>query len=191
MTRAHPTSSAGYCTGWGDPHYVTFDGLYYSYQGNCTYVLVEEVSPRVDNFGIYVDNYHCDVNDEVSCPRTLVVRHETQEVLIKTVQMAPIVVQVRGGGGPPWVHGCGPPHAAGGWAAPDPEPGLERCSMDTSHGPSGGLQGPLDLHCSRPYHSPWTQVSAAGAPSLRTGALYTPCRESYPLSGSPGLPGGL
>ncbi|KAI4562030.1 hypothetical protein MJG53_017084 [Ovis ammon polii x Ovis aries] len=84
-----------YCTGWGDPHYVTFDGLYYSYQGNCTYVLVEEVSPRVDNFGIYVDNYHCDVNDEVSCPRTLVVRHETQEVLIKTVQMAPIVVQVQ------------------------------------------------------------------------------------------------
>ncbi|XDA87960.1 hypothetical protein R6Z07M_017641 [Ovis aries] len=84
-----------YCTGWGDPHYVTFDGLYYSYQGNCTYVLVEEVSPRVDNFGIYVDNYHCDVNDEVSCPRTLIVRHETQEVLIKTVQMAPIVVQVQ------------------------------------------------------------------------------------------------
>uniref|UniRef100_A0A452FHW9 Mucin 2, oligomeric mucus/gel-forming n=1 Tax=Capra hircus TaxID=9925 RepID=A0A452FHW9_CAPHI len=84
-----------YCTGWGDPHYVTFDGLYYSYQGNCTYVLVEEVSPRVDNFGIYVDNYHCDVNDEVSCPRTLIVRHETQEVLIKMVQMAPIVVQVQ------------------------------------------------------------------------------------------------
>uniref|UniRef100_A0A4W2C6C4 Mucin 2, oligomeric mucus/gel-forming n=1 Tax=Bos indicus x Bos taurus TaxID=30522 RepID=A0A4W2C6C4_BOBOX len=84
-----------YCTGWGDPHYVTFDGLYYSYQGNCTYVLVEEISPRVDNFGIYVDNYHCDVNDKVSCPRTLIVRHETQEVLIKTVQMMPIAVQVQ------------------------------------------------------------------------------------------------
>ncbi|MXQ90461.1 hypothetical protein E5288_WYG016056 [Bos mutus] len=84
-----------YCTGWGDPHYVTFDGLYYSYQGNCTYVLVEEISPRVDSFGIYVDNYHCDVNDKVSCPRTLIVRHETQEVLIKTVQMMPIAVQVQ------------------------------------------------------------------------------------------------
>lgn len=68
-----------YCTGWGDPHFVTFDGLYYSYQGNCTYVLVEEITPTVDNFGVYIDNYHCDANDKVSCPRTLIVRHETQD----------------------------------------------------------------------------------------------------------------
>uniref|UniRef100_A0A8D1IEY2 Mucin-2 n=1 Tax=Sus scrofa TaxID=9823 RepID=A0A8D1IEY2_PIG len=84
-----------YCTGWGDPHYVTFDGLYYSYQGNCTYVLVEEATPTVDNFGVYIDNYHCDVNDQVSCPRTLIVRHETQEVLLKTVHMMPVTVQVQ------------------------------------------------------------------------------------------------
>uniref|UniRef100_A0A8B9RYA4 VWFD domain-containing protein n=1 Tax=Accipiter nisus TaxID=211598 RepID=A0A8B9RYA4_9AVES len=58
-----------------------FDGLYYSYQGNCTYVLVEEIHKKVDNFGVYIDNYHCDTRDVVSCPRTLIVRHETQEVV--------------------------------------------------------------------------------------------------------------
>ncbi|KAM9221913.1 mucin-2 [Dugong dugon] len=84
-----------YCTGWGDPHYVTFDGLYYSYQGNCTYVLVEQIAPTVDNFGVYIDNYHCDVNDKVSCPRTIIVHHKSQEVLLKTVQMAPMKVEVQ------------------------------------------------------------------------------------------------
>ncbi|KFU88697.1 Mucin-2, partial [Chaetura pelagica] len=83
-----------YCTGWGDPHYMTFDGLYYSYQGNCTYVLVEEIHKTVDNFGVYIDNYHCDARDVVSCPRTLIVRHETQEVRIATVKPNTLQVEV-------------------------------------------------------------------------------------------------
>lgn len=92
----YETFSTGYCTGWGDPHFVTFDGLYYSYQGNCTYVLVEEITSTVDNFGVYIDSYHCAPNDKVSCPHTLIVRHETQEVQIKTVNNIPIEVQVCG-----------------------------------------------------------------------------------------------
>ncbi|NWT45454.1 MUC2L protein, partial [Chroicocephalus maculipennis] len=83
-----------YCTGWGDPHYMTFDGLYYSYQGNCTYVLVEEINKEVDNFGVYIDNYHCDTRDVVSCPRTIIVRHETQEVRIATVKPNTLQVEV-------------------------------------------------------------------------------------------------
>lgn len=66
-------------------------------------MLVEEVTPQVENFGVYIDNYHCDVNDKVSCPRTLIVRHETQEVLMQTTQMMPLKVQVRGVG-PARVH---------------------------------------------------------------------------------------
>ncbi|XP_074774746.1 mucin-2 [Athene noctua] len=83
-----------YCTGWGDPHYMTFDGLYYSYQGNCTYVLVEEINKKVDNFGVYIDNYHCDTRDVVSCPRTLIVRHETQEVRMATIKPNTLQVEV-------------------------------------------------------------------------------------------------
>ncbi|NXX32910.1 MUC2L protein, partial [Nicator chloris] len=83
-----------YCTGWGDPHYMTFDGLYYSYQGNCTYVLVEEINKTVDNFGVYIDNYHCDTRDVVSCPRMLIVRHETQEVRLRTAQPNTLQVEV-------------------------------------------------------------------------------------------------
>ncbi|KAF0877412.1 MUC2 protein, partial [Crocuta crocuta] len=72
-----------------------FDGLYYSYQGNCTYVLVEEIVPSGHGFGVYIDNYHCDANDRVSCPRTLIVRYEAREVLIKMMRMLPINVQVQ------------------------------------------------------------------------------------------------
>uniref|UniRef100_K7FKT1 VWFD domain-containing protein n=1 Tax=Pelodiscus sinensis TaxID=13735 RepID=K7FKT1_PELSI len=84
-----------YCTGWGDPHYVTFDGQYYSYQGNCTYVLVEEIHKKIDNFGVYIDNYHCDARETVSCPRTLIVKYETQEVHVKTLKMFPFIIQVK------------------------------------------------------------------------------------------------
>lgn len=73
---------------------MTFDGLYYSYQGNCTYVLVEEIEKTVDNFGVYIDNYHCDARDVVSCPRALIVRHETQEVRIVTVKPNTLEVEV-------------------------------------------------------------------------------------------------
>uniref|UniRef100_A0A8C4YBU1 VWFD domain-containing protein n=2 Tax=Gopherus evgoodei TaxID=1825980 RepID=A0A8C4YBU1_9SAUR len=71
-----------------------FDGHYYSYQGNCTYVLVEEINKKIDDFGVYIDNYHCIAQDRVSCPRTLIVRYETQEVRIKTITMIPLKVQV-------------------------------------------------------------------------------------------------
>ncbi|XP_047246477.1 mucin-2-like [Girardinichthys multiradiatus] len=62
------------CEGWGDPHYITFDGLYYSYQGNCTYVLMEEYTPK-NHLKIYVDNVYCDPTEDVSCPRALTIAY--------------------------------------------------------------------------------------------------------------------
>uniref|UniRef100_A0A3Q0RXC1 Zmp:0000001332 n=1 Tax=Amphilophus citrinellus TaxID=61819 RepID=A0A3Q0RXC1_AMPCI len=69
------------CEGWGDPHYITFDGLYYSYQGNCTYVLMEEISSRY-NFKIYIENVFCDPVEDVSCPRSIIVSYRSHVITL-------------------------------------------------------------------------------------------------------------
>ncbi|OCT57104.1 hypothetical protein XELAEV_18003982mg [Xenopus laevis] len=81
------------CGGWGDSHYLTFDGTYYTYQRNCSYVLVEEIVKTVDNFGIYLDNYGCGDKTGVTCPRKLTIRHETQEITISPKTVTPITLE--------------------------------------------------------------------------------------------------
>uniref|UniRef100_A0A3B3SLQ0 Zmp:0000001332 n=2 Tax=Paramormyrops kingsleyae TaxID=1676925 RepID=A0A3B3SLQ0_9TELE len=71
-----------FCEGWGDPHYITFDGHFYSFQGNCTYVLMEEKTPK-HNLNIYIDNVNCDPGEDVSCPRSIVVAYGTLVVTLK------------------------------------------------------------------------------------------------------------
>uniref|UniRef100_A0A3P9H295 Mucin-2-like n=1 Tax=Oryzias latipes TaxID=8090 RepID=A0A3P9H295_ORYLA len=69
------------CEGWGDPHYITFDGLYYSYQGNCTYILMEEIT-QTHNLKIYVDNVYCDPTEDVSCPRSIIISFNSQVITL-------------------------------------------------------------------------------------------------------------
>ncbi|KAL4622750.1 mucin-2-like [Arapaima gigas] len=71
-----------YCEGWGDPHYITFDGLFYSFQGNCTYVLMEEKTPKY-HVKIYIDNINCDPLEKVSCPRSIILSYGTQVITLK------------------------------------------------------------------------------------------------------------
>ncbi|XP_047675481.1 mucin-2-like isoform X2 [Tachysurus fulvidraco] len=71
-----------FCEGWGDPHYITFDGRFYSHQGECTYVLMEEISHK-HHLKIYIDNVNCDPRESVSCPRSIIVSYHNRAITLK------------------------------------------------------------------------------------------------------------
>ncbi|XP_051001070.1 LOW QUALITY PROTEIN: mucin-5AC [Acomys russatus] len=70
------------CSGWGDPHYITFDGTYYTFLDNCTYVLVQQIVPVFGPFRVLIDNYFCDLGDNVSCPQSIIVEYHQDRVVL-------------------------------------------------------------------------------------------------------------
>ncbi|XP_071664711.1 mucin-5AC [Patagioenas fasciata] len=82
------------CSGWGDPHYITFDGTYYTFLENCTYVLVKQIVPKYDNFRVYIDNYYCDAKDGLSCPKSIIIFYKTAEVVLTRKVMNGVMTNV-------------------------------------------------------------------------------------------------
>ncbi|KAG7473977.1 hypothetical protein MATL_G00101660 [Megalops atlanticus] len=70
------------CDGWGHTHYVTFDGKYYTFQENCTYILVQEIISKHDNFRILIDNSYCDVPYSMGCHQALIVFYKSYEIVL-------------------------------------------------------------------------------------------------------------
>ncbi|CAF4176668.1 unnamed protein product [Rotaria socialis] len=57
------------CIATGDPHYITFDGLRYSYQGNCQYYLAKE---KNNTFSILAENVPCG-STGVTCTKNIII----------------------------------------------------------------------------------------------------------------------
>lgn len=54
LTNSVVIAEPAVCTVFGDPHYRTFDGLLYNFQGPCTYLLAQDCTTR--NFSVRVRN---------------------------------------------------------------------------------------------------------------------------------------
>nr|XP_031303835.1 mucin-5AC [Camelus dromedarius] len=70
------------CSGWGDPHYITFDGTYYTFLDNCTYVLVQQIVPVFGHFRVLIQNYFCDAEDRLSCPQSIIIEYRQDRVVL-------------------------------------------------------------------------------------------------------------
>uniref|UniRef100_G3TM87 Mucin 5AC, oligomeric mucus/gel-forming n=1 Tax=Loxodonta africana TaxID=9785 RepID=G3TM87_LOXAF len=70
------------CSGWGDPHYITFDGTYYTFLDNCTYVLVQQIVPKYGHFRVLVDNYFCNAEDGLSCPHAIIIEYQQDRIVL-------------------------------------------------------------------------------------------------------------
>uniref|UniRef100_A0A2K5LM18 Mucin 5B, oligomeric mucus/gel-forming n=1 Tax=Cercocebus atys TaxID=9531 RepID=A0A2K5LM18_CERAT len=71
------------CSVWGSSHYSTFDGTSYTFEGNCTYVLMREIHARLGNLSLYLDNHYCTASAAAaSCSRALSIHYKSMDIVL-------------------------------------------------------------------------------------------------------------
>ena len=58
----------GKCSAFGDPHYKTFDGKWFDFNGICKYVLAQDRQTNL--FNIVIENVGCGASGDVSCAKS-------------------------------------------------------------------------------------------------------------------------
>ncbi|KAL9966350.1 hypothetical protein ACROYT_G024405 [Oculina patagonica] len=71
----------GVCSATGDPHYITFDGLQFSFMGKCQYILAKDCINN--SFTVLVDNVECGSDGTVSCTKNVYVHLNGTTITIR------------------------------------------------------------------------------------------------------------
>ncbi|AWO97913.1 putative mucin-19-like isoform 3 [Scophthalmus maximus] len=79
------------CELYGDPHYISFEGVPFDFLDQCTYILVEEQSPQ-HNLSIAVDNFYCVQGLHGSCAKGIILIYQDN---IATLGIVPNVMAVQ------------------------------------------------------------------------------------------------
>ncbi|XP_071358816.1 mucin-2-like [Trachinotus anak] len=72
------------CELYGDPHYISFDGVTFDFLDDCTYILVEEQSPQ-HNLSIIVDNFYCVPGLDGSCAKGIILKYQNNMATLSIV----------------------------------------------------------------------------------------------------------
>ncbi|NXI92311.1 OTOGL protein, partial [Psophia crepitans] len=72
----------GICKSWGQYHFETFDGIYYYFPGNCSYIFAKDCSTPEPQYTVWVHNSpHC-YGSVYTCQRSISLFFSNQEEII-------------------------------------------------------------------------------------------------------------